>query len=62
MLNLWWDELVDIIVLGVLNVIVIIWDYDMFGEYDFVGWMLFKLDLVYFGDYLLREFWLDFDI
>ncbi|KXX77901.1 Adenylate cyclase activation protein git1 [Madurella mycetomatis] len=60
-LNPRWDESVDITVSGPLNIIATIWDYDMFGDHDFVGRTSLKLDPVHFSDYLPREFWLDLD-
>lgn len=60
-LNPRWDESVDITVAGPLNIIATIWDYDTFGDHDFVGRTSLKLDPVHFGDYLPREFWLDLD-
>ncbi|KAH8675754.1 hypothetical protein BX600DRAFT_494204 [Xylariales sp. PMI_506] len=60
-LNPKWDESVDITVSGPLNVVATIWDYDMFGEHDFVGRTSLKLDPLHFSDYLPREFWLDLD-
>ncbi|KAI1845715.1 hypothetical protein JX265_008698 [Neoarthrinium moseri] len=60
-LNPKWDESVDITVRGPLNVVATIWDYDMFGEHDFVGRTSLKLDPLHFSDYLPREFWLDLD-
>ncbi|KAK3329011.1 hypothetical protein B0H66DRAFT_507067 [Apodospora peruviana] len=60
-LNPRWDESVDITVSGALNIIATIWDYDTFGDHDFVGRTSLKLDPVHFSDYLPREFWLDLD-
>ncbi|KAL2023192.1 hypothetical protein VTK56DRAFT_3315 [Thermocarpiscus australiensis] len=60
-LNPRWDESVDITVSGSLNLIATIWDYDMFGDHDFVGRTSLKLDPVHFSDFLPREFWLDLD-
>jgi Ca2+-dependent lipid-binding protein len=60
-LNPRWDESVDINVSGPLNLIATIWDYDTFGDHDFVGRTSLKLDPVHFSDYLPREFWLDLD-
>ncbi len=60
-LNPRWDESVDITVQGPLNIIATIWDYDTFGDHDFVGRTSLKLDPVHFSDYLPREFWLDLD-
>ncbi|KAK3394291.1 hypothetical protein B0H63DRAFT_426230 [Podospora didyma] len=56
-----WDESIDITVSGALNIIATIWDYDTFGDHDFVGRTSLKLDPIHFGDYLPREFWLDLD-
>jgi len=60
-LNPRWDESVDITVQGPLNLIATIWDYDTFGDHDFVGRTSLKLDPIHFSDYLPREFWLDLD-
>jgi Ca2+-dependent lipid-binding protein len=60
-LNPRWDEAVDITVQGPLNLIATIWDYDTFGDHDFVGRTSLKLDPAHFSDYLPREFWLDLD-
>ncbi|KAM7222117.1 hypothetical protein V8F06_002389 [Rhypophila decipiens] len=60
-LNPRWDESVDITVSGALNIIATIWDYDTFGDHDFVGRTSLKLDPIHFSDYLPREFWLDLD-
>ncbi|KAF6844370.1 C2 domain containing protein [Colletotrichum musicola] len=60
-LNPRWDESVDITVSGPLNVIATIWDYDTFGDHDFVGRTSLKLDPIHFSDYLPREYWLDLD-
>jgi hypothetical protein len=56
-----WDESFDITVQGAVNVISTIWDYDTFGDHDYVGRTSLKLDPVHFSDYLPREFWLDLD-
>ncbi|CAJ2501085.1 Uu.00g039380.m01.CDS01 [Anthostomella pinea] len=56
-----WDESVDVTVSGALNVVATIWDYDTFGDHDFVGRTSLKLDPIHFSDYLPREFWLDLD-
>lgn len=60
-LNPRWDESVDVTVAGPLNLIATVWDYDTFGDDDFVGRTSLKLDPVHFSDYLPREFWLDLD-
>ncbi|KAL7927673.1 hypothetical protein ACQKWADRAFT_277488 [Trichoderma austrokoningii] len=60
-LNPRWDESFDITVQGPVNVIATIWDYDTFGDHDYVGRTSLKLDPNHFGDYLPREFWLDLD-
>lgn len=60
-LNPKWDESVDINVTGPLNLVATIWDYDMFGEHDFVGRTTLKLDPNGFRDYLPQEIWLDLD-
>ena len=56
-----WDESVDVTVSSPLNVVATIWDYDTFGDHDFVGRTSLKLDPIHFSDYLPREFWLDLD-
>lgn len=56
-----WDESVEITVSGPLNIIATIWDYDTFGDHDFVGRTSLKLDPLHFSDFLPREFWLDLD-
>lgn len=60
-LNPRWDESFDITVQGSVNLIATIWDYDTFGDHDYVGRTSVKLDPVHFSDYLPREFWLDLD-
>jgi C2 domain len=60
-LNPRWDHSIDITVSGPLNIIATIWDYDTFGDHDFVGRTSLKLDPIHFSDYLPREFWLDLD-
>lgn len=60
-LNPRWNTSIDIEVTGALNVIATIWDYDTFGDHDFVGRTSLKLDPYHFSDYLPREFWLDLD-
>lgn len=60
-LNPQWNESIDITVTQPLNVIATIWDWDTFGDHDFVGRTSLKLDPRHFGDYLPREFWLDLD-
>ncbi|CZT47938.1 probable C2 domain protein [Rhynchosporium secalis] len=60
-LNPRWDESVDITVQGALNVIATIWDWDTFGDHDFVGRTSLKLDPVHFSDYMPREYWLNLD-
>ncbi|KAI0021477.1 hypothetical protein F4780DRAFT_737527 [Xylariomycetidae sp. FL0641] len=56
-----WDESVDVTVTGALNIVATIWDYDIFGDHDFVGRTSLKLDPIHFSDYLPREFWLELD-
>lgn len=60
-LNPRWDESFDVTVQGPVNVIATIWDYDTFGDHDYVGRTSLKLDPFHFRDYLPREFWLDLD-
>ncbi|KAF7564088.1 hypothetical protein G7046_g14 [Stylonectria norvegica] len=60
-LNPRWDETFEITVQGPVNMISTIWDYDTFGDHDYVGRTSLKLDPQHFSDYLPREFWLDLD-
>ena len=60
-LNPRWDETVDIITQGPLNVIATVWDWDALGDHDCVGRASLKLDPSHFGDFLPREYWLDLD-
>lgn len=60
-LNPRWEETVDIITQGPLNVIATIWDWDVMGDHDCVGRASIKLDPVHFRDFLPREYWLDLD-
>ncbi|POS86678.1 hypothetical protein EPUL_002195, partial [Erysiphe pulchra] len=56
-----WDESVDITVQGPLNIIATIWDWDAFGDHEYVGRTSLKLDPIHFSDYLPREYWLNLD-
>lgn len=60
-LNPRWDETVDIMTQGPLNIIATIWDWDALGDHDCVGRTSLKLDPSHFSDYMPREFWLDLD-
>ncbi|KIW08975.1 uncharacterized protein PV09_00883 [Verruconis gallopava] len=60
-LNPRWDESVDIVTTGPLNIIATIWDWDALGDHDCVGRTSLKLDPSHFRDYLPREYWLDLD-
>ncbi|KAL9078836.1 MAG: hypothetical protein Q9157_002240 [Trypethelium eluteriae] len=60
-LNPRWDETVDIVTQGPLNIIATIWDWDAMGDHDCVGRTSLKLDPSHFRDYLPREYWLDLD-
>jgi hypothetical protein len=60
-LNPRWDESIDIITTGPLNIIATIWDWDALGDHDCVGRTSLKLDPSHFRDYLPREYWLDLD-
>lgn len=60
-LNPRWDETVDILTTGPLNVIVTVWDWDMMGDHDCLGRTSLKLDPNHFNDFLPREYWLDLD-
>ena len=56
-----WEETVDIVTQGPLNIIATIWDWDTLGDHDCVGRTSLKLDPSHFRDYLPREYWLDLD-
>lgn len=60
-LNPRWDESFDVTVQGSVNIIATVWDYDTFGDHDYVGRTSLKLDPLHFSDYLPREFWLELD-
>ena len=60
-LNPRWDETVDILAAGPLNVIATVWDWDMLGDHDCLGRTSLKLDPSHFQDFLPREYWLDLD-
>ncbi|EME46646.1 hypothetical protein DOTSEDRAFT_70605 [Dothistroma septosporum NZE10] len=60
-LNPRWDETVDILTTGPLNVIATVWDWDALGDHDCLGRTSLKLDPNHFNDYLPREYWLDLD-
>ncbi|KAG9248450.1 hypothetical protein BJ878DRAFT_488357 [Calycina marina] len=60
-LNPHWEESIDITVTGALNIIATVWDFDHFGDHDFVGRTSLKLDPVHFSDYMPREYWLNLD-
>lgn len=60
-LNPRWDETVDILTTGPLNVIATVWDWDVMGDHDCLGRTSLKLDPNHFNDYLPREYWLDLD-
>lgn len=60
-LNPRWDESFDFTVQGPVNLIATVWDYDTFGDHDYVGRTSLKIDPAHFGDYLPREYWLDLD-
>ena len=60
-LNPRWDETVDILTQGPLNIIATVWDWDMLGDHDCLGRTSLKLDPSHFNDYLPREYWLDLD-
>lgn len=60
-LNPRWDETVDIMTHGPVNVIATIWDWDIMGDHDCVGRTAIKLDPSHFKDFLPREYWLDLD-
>ncbi|KAI6249792.1 hypothetical protein HI914_01870 [Erysiphe necator] len=56
-----WDESIDITVQGPLNIIATIWDWDAFGDHEYIGRTSLKLDPIHFSDYLPREYWLNLD-
>lgn len=60
-LNPRWDETVDIMTKGPVNLIATIWDWDQLGDHDCCGRTAIKLDPIIFKDYLPREYWLDLD-
>ncbi|TKA33251.1 hypothetical protein B0A50_00804 [Salinomyces thailandicus] len=60
-LNPRWDETVDILTAGPLNIIATVWDWDMLGDHDCLGRTSLKLDPGHFNDFLPREYWLDLD-
>ncbi len=60
-LNPRWDETVDILTTGPLNVIATVWDWDAVGDHDCLGRTSLKLDPSHFQDFLPREYWLDLD-
>jgi hypothetical protein len=60
-LNPRWDETVDIVTTGPLNIIATIWDWDTLGDHDCVGRTSLKLDPSHFRDFMPREYWLDLD-
>ncbi|KAK3710430.1 hypothetical protein LTR37_010273 [Vermiconidia calcicola] len=60
-LNPRWDETVDILTTGPLNVIATVWDWDALGDHDCLGRTSLKLDPSHFQDFLPREYWLDLD-
>jgi hypothetical protein len=60
-LNPRWDETVDIMATGALNIIATVWDWDAIGDHDCLGRTSLKLDPTHFNDYLPREYWLDLD-
>jgi hypothetical protein len=60
-LNPRWDESIDIIVSGPVNIVATIWDFDTFGDDDLMGRTSLKLDPSHFSDYLPKECWLNLD-
>ena len=60
-LNPRWDETIDILTTGPLNVIATVWDWDAIGDHDCLGRTSLKLDPNHFQDFLPREYWLDLD-
>ena len=60
-LNPRWDDTVDIVTKSSLNIIATIWDWDNFGDHDYVGRASLKLNPAHFSDFMPREYWLDLD-
>jgi hypothetical protein len=60
-LNPRWDESIDIVTTGPLNIIATVWDWDALGDHDCLGRTSLKLDPAHFNDYMPREYWLDLD-
>jgi len=60
-LNPRWDETIEIVSQGPVNIVATIWDWDAMGEHDCVGRTTIKLDPAHFKDYMPREYWLDLD-
>jgi C2 domain/MUN domain len=60
-LNPRWDDTVDIVTKSPLNIIATIWDWDNFGDHDYVGRTSLKLDPAHFSDFMPREYWMDLD-
>lgn len=60
-LNPRWDESIDITVSGAVNIVAMIWDFDTFGDDDYIGRTSLKLDPSHFSDYLPKEYWLKLD-
>jgi len=60
-LNPRWDESVDITVSGAVNIVAMLWDFDTFGDDDYIGRTSLKLDPSHFSDYLPQECWLNLD-
>jgi len=60
-LNPRWDETIDIVTQGPLNIVATIWDWDQLGDHDCVGRTSLKLDPSHFRDFMPREYWLDLD-
>lgn len=60
-LNPRWDDTVEIVTKSPLNIIATIWDWDNFGDHDYVGRTSLKLDPAHFSDFMPREYWIDLD-
>lgn len=60
-LNPRWDDSVDIMTKGPLNIIATVWDWDAVGDHDYVGRTSLKLDPSHFADFGPREYWMDLD-
>lgn len=60
-LNPRWDETIEILSQGPVNIVATIWDWDVMGDHDCVGRTTIKLDPAHFKDFMPREYWLELD-